>query len=77
MLLAAVELDLAALKRTIGRDIELGFGAGDGAQVAAALLDLGRHAGPGGVMIGDANLLHRGQVGDANVVSASMSSRRR
>ncbi len=66
-LLSVVELDLAALQRAIGGDIEFGLGAGDRAQIAAALLDLGRHAGPGGVMVGDANLLHRGQIGDANV----------
>ncbi len=66
-LLSAVELDLAALKRPVGGDLEFGLGADDGAQIAAALLDFGRHAGPGGVMIGDANLLHRGQIGDANV----------
>ncbi len=65
-LFAAVELDLAALKRAIGGDFELSLGAEDGAQIAAALLDVDGQAGPGGVMIGDANLFHRGQVGDAN-----------
>ena len=66
-LLSVIELDLAALKRAVGGDLEFGLGADDGAQIAAALLDLGRHAGPGRVMVGDANLLHRGQIGDANV----------
>ena len=66
-LLPAIELDLAAGKRAIGGDFEFGFGAGDGAQIAAALFDLGRHAGPGGVMVGDLDLLHGGQIGDANV----------
>ena len=35
-LLSVVELDLAALKRAVGRDLEFGLGAGDGAQIAAA-----------------------------------------
>src|SRR6266851_6899300 len=65
--LSEAELDLAAVKRAIRRDLELGLGARDGAQIAAALFDLDRHAGPGGVMIGDANLFYRGQIADANV----------
>src|SRR5579863_910192 len=67
VLLSKVELDLAALEGAIHRDLELGLGTADGAQIAAAFLDLDRHAGPGGVMIGDANLFHRGQITDANV----------
>src|ERR1700693_2390695 len=66
-LLSVIELDLAALKRAVSRDIELGLRANDGAQVAAALLYFGRHAGPGGEMGSDANLLHRGQIADGNV----------
>ena len=66
-LLPVVELNLAALQRAVGGDFEFSFGAGDSAQIAAALFDLGRHAGPRRVMIGDANLLHRGQIGDVNV----------
>src|SRR6202035_1385838 len=65
--LSVIELDLGALEGAIGRDIELGLRANDGAQIAAALLYFGRHAGPGGVMVSDANLLHRGQIADANV----------
>src|SRR5579863_3234372 len=61
-LLAVVELDLGALQGPVRRDFELGLGARDGSQIAAALLDLGRHAGPGRVMVGDADLLHRGQI---------------
>src|SRR6476646_6757318 len=45
-LLSVVELDLAALQRPVRRDLEFGLGAGDGAQIAATLLDLRRHASP-------------------------------
>ena len=67
-LLSVVELDLAALEWPVGGDVQFGFGAGDGAQIATALLDLGRHARPGGVMVSDAYLLDRWQIRDANAV---------
>src|SRR5208337_1638580 len=38
-LLAVVELNLAARKGAVGGNIELGLGADDGAEIAAALLD--------------------------------------
>src|SRR6185295_15808571 len=58
--LSVIELDLAALQGTVGSNVELRLSADDGAQIAAALFDFGRHAGPRRVMIGDANLFHRG-----------------
>src|SRR5215467_8396135 len=67
VLLPKVELDLAALKGAVGRDLKFGLSAGDGAKVAPALLDVGRHAGPGRVMVGDTNLVHRRQIAHANV----------
>ena len=65
--LSVVEQDLAALEGTVGGNFKFGHRAGDGAQIAAALLGFGGHAGPGRVTVGDANLLHGGQFGDANV----------
>ncbi len=57
-LLSAIELQLAPRERPVGRNIQFGFGSDDGAQVAAAFFNVGGHAGPGRVMIGDADLFH-------------------
>ena len=66
--LSVVEQDLAARKRAVGGNLEHGLSAGDGAQIAAALLNLGGKAGPGGETVRHANLFHRGQIGDVNVI---------
>ena len=66
---AAGELDLlvvqdeaAVVHGTVGQNFEVGVGAFHGAQIAAVFFDLILQSGPGGKVVGHANLFDGGQI---------------
>ena len=60
--LAVVENKLRIAQRFIGLDLDLRDRALDRAQVAARIFGHRRLSGPGGVIVGDANILHGRQI---------------
>ena len=66
-LLAVAEHEEAVFQRSIGENLQIGAGAFQGAEIAAALFHRVFHSGPGRVVVGHLDLLHRGQIYHADV----------
>src|SRR4029077_9044160 len=60
--LLVVEYETAVAHRTVGENLQIGFGTFHGAQVAAMLFDLVLESGPRGELVGHTNLFDRSQI---------------
>ncbi len=66
--LASVEREHAVFQRTVHLDLERSVSAFDGAQIAGVVFRDGLHSGPFGIVIGDVDVLHGGQIHHAHLV---------
>ena len=73
-LCVAVQYQLAARQRYVGADFQFDFGAGDGANIAARFHRFRRTMGPFRIVIGQAQVLHVGQIHDVDLIGRAANA---